>query len=194
MQTLVQNLLDLSRAGSSDLTCSDLHLSTCVERALDALAARLEDAGGRVVVEGELPIIKGDATLLTQLYQNLIGNALKFTPRERIPEIRIGSQEGDDGHRLFVADNGIGIPQQFREEIFSPFKRLHSRDEFEGSGIGLATCRKAVTRHGGRLWVESEPGVGSTFWFTLPGVRKGLEARERDETVEAQVRSESVAG
>jgi len=119
-----------------------------------------------VVEAGQLPMVMGKPPQLTQVFQNLIGNGLKFC-KEGQPEVRV-SAERQGGEWVFsVSDNGIGIDQQYADRIFLIFQRLHKRDEYEGTGIGLAICKKIVERHGGRIWVESEPGKGASFRFTL---------------------------
>ena len=165
MRQLVQDLLALSRSGRQDMSWNDVPLNDCVERALDTLELRIEETGAEIVCE-PLPTVKGDFILLSQLYQNLIGNALKFC-KNRTPHVRISAKQLDGVWVMNVIDNGIGIKPEYAEQIFAPFKRLHGRGEYEGTGIGLAICRKIVERHGGRIWVESEPGKGSTFEFTL---------------------------
>jgi signal transduction histidine kinase len=111
----------------------------------------------------------GNEALLMQLLQNIVGNGLKYCKAER-PVIHIGARKRDDGLWQFsVADNGIGIPAEYHETIFQAFKRLHGVEEYEGTGLGLATCKKIVERHGGRIWCESEQGQGTTFHFTLEG-------------------------
>lgn len=170
MQNLVQDLLTLSRAGKKAMASEVIPLAECVDAALLALDTRIGESNAEVRVEGELPEVVGDRTLVTQLYQNLIGNAVKFRrPGER-SVVRVGADRRDEGDEvtLFVADNGIGMKPEYLDQIFSPFKRLHGRGEYEGTGIGLSICAKAVDRHGGRIWVESEPGAGTTFLFTLP--------------------------
>lgn len=166
MQTLVQDLLQLSRAGKSAMKREPLKLDDCADRAIDALAVRVETTKA-TVERSPLPDVWGDRTMLTQLFQNLIGNALKFIPHDRPPVVRVGAERQGDMWLVTVEDNGIGIKPEYAEQIFSPFKRLHGRDKYEGSGIGLSICRKCVERHGGRIWVESEPGVGSRFRFTI---------------------------
>ena len=112
-------------------------------------------------------MIAGDATLLTQVYQNLLNNALKFTDGAQ-PHICLTAEPAGNSWVLGVRDNGIGIEPQFAQRIFAPFQRLHTRSEYEGTGIGLAICKKVVERHGGRIWVESTPGAGAHFKFLLP--------------------------
>ncbi|MCP3920567.1 MAG: PAS domain S-box protein [bacterium] len=173
MSKLVQDLLQLSRAGRSAMNLEPLALDTCVDRALEALGQRLEETGAELVRD-ELPMVNGDATLLTQLYQNLIGNALKFVPEGRKPVIRLSATATDEGWECAVEDNGIGIDPEQCDAIFSPFKRLHGREQYEGSGIGLSICRRSVERHAGRIRVESAPGEGSRFLFTLPALTAEL--------------------
>lgn len=167
MQTLVQDLLTLCRAGKSAMRRERVSLDACVERALQALSARVEETGAKIARE-QLPVVMGDATLLTQLYQNLLSNALKFTAPGRRPQVRVTAEQPEGGAWVFgVSDNGIGLKPEYAEQIFAPFKRLHSRDQYEGTGIGLSVCRKAVERHGGAIWVESQPDQGARFRFTL---------------------------
>jgi light-regulated signal transduction histidine kinase (bacteriophytochrome) len=165
MRELVQDLLALSRSGRQNMKWEEVDLKEIVNLAIDALALRVEETGAQIV-RHELPVVKGDKSLLTQLYQNLISNALKF--RSQVPP-RIELSAENIGGRLIlaVADNGIGLKPEHAERIFVPFERLHERGEYEGTGIGLAICRKIVQRHAGRIWVESEPGKGAHFKFTI---------------------------
>ncbi len=165
MQTLVQDLLTLSRAGRAGMNWAAISLDRCVDRALDALQERIQETGA-TIERMPLPMVEGDELLLTQLYQNLIGNALKFAGR-KAPVVCITVAETAGRRVLGVHDAGIGIAPQYAEQIFAPFKRLHARGEYEGSGIGLAICRRVVERHHGRIWVESELGDGAHFRFTL---------------------------
>jgi signal transduction histidine kinase len=166
MQTLVRDLLALSRAGRNAMSREPVRLDACVDRALQDLALRIEESQA-VVERVPLPEVLGDATLLTQLYQNLLGNALKFVLPGRRPEIRLTAERAGEEWVLGVQDNGLGIKPEYAETIFAPFKRLHGVGEYEGTGIGLAICRRVVERHGGRIWVESEPGRGSHFRFAM---------------------------
>lgn len=173
MRTLVQDLLALSRSGKSEMKRARVPLDRLVEDALDALSVQI-DSTGAVVTRDPLPEIEVDKTLITQVYQNLIGNALKFAAPDRNPAVHLAAEETDEGVRLSVIDNGIGIASEYSEKVFAPFKRLHSRSQKEGSGVGLSICRRAVERHGGRIWVESKEGTGSRFIFVLPQGKDAL--------------------
>ena len=126
------------------------------------------EESGAIIECGELPAVRGDATQLLQLFQNLLANAIKFHRPGEAPRVSLSAQARPEGWRFAVTDNGIGIAAEYFERIFALFQRLHGRTEYPGTGIGLALCKKIVERHGGRIGVESEPGRGSTFWFTLP--------------------------
>jgi two-component system sensor histidine kinase/response regulator len=166
MQTLIQDLLALSRAGRAHPKKEKVSLRECADLALEALAVRVKETGAQILRD-KLPDVWGDSTLLTQLYQNLIGNALKFSGDQR-PIIHLTFEEQEGTPIFGVKDNGIGIEPNYAREVFKPFMRLHGRAEYEGSGVGLAICRKIVGRHGGKIWVESEPGRGAHFRFTFP--------------------------
>jgi signal transduction histidine kinase len=166
MQALIQDLLALSRAGRAPQKKEKVSLRECADLALEALAMRVKETGAQIMRD-KLPDVWGDSTLLTQLYQNLIGNALKFSGDQR-PIIQLTFEEREGAQVFGVKDNGIGIEPNYAREIFKPFRRLHGRAEYEGSGVGLAICRKIVGRHGGKIWVESEPGKGAHFRFTFP--------------------------
>jgi len=114
-----------------------------------------------------LPTVRADLLQLTQLFQNLLGNALKFRS-EAPPKIHLDVRRDGEYWQFSVRDNGIGINPEFQDQIFDVFRRLHTHQQYEGTGIGLAICKKIVDRHGGRIWVESQPGQGATFCFTLP--------------------------
>jgi len=173
MQKLVQDLLALSRYGRRSMKLEDVSLDDIVDMALDALALRIEETGAELV-RSDLPVIRGDRSLVVQLYQNLIGNALKFCG-DKPPRVELTAETVSGCWTLGVADNGIGLDPKYAEQIFSPFKRLHGRDDYEGTGIGLAICRKIVERHGGRIWVESERGKGAHFKFTLGELGEGVQ-------------------
>ena len=141
-----------------------------VRQATKNIEATFEESGA-VLHCGPLPTVPGDEALLVQLFQNLIGNAIKYRG-DRPPEVHVTAEPDDGGWRFSVSDNGIGIDPEFRKRIFVIFQRLHARDEYSGTGIGLAICERIVERHGGRIWVESEPGAGSIFHFTIPATER----------------------
>jgi PAS domain S-box-containing protein len=165
MQTLVQDLLALSRSGRKSMKWEEVALDECVTQALDVLEVRVSETGAQIR-RGALPTVRGDRRLLTQLFQNLIGNALKFHGKEPLL-IELSAEKAGNRWILGVDDNGIGLKPEYAEQIFLPFKQLHGRHEYGGTGIGLAICRKIVERHGGSIWVESEPGNGAHFKFTI---------------------------
>ncbi len=132
----------------------------------EELAVELEEAGAELVVQEPLPALYADGGRMRQVFANLIENAVKFRSEERAPRIEVGCQQQGDYYRFHVADNGIGIAPQYHERIFALFQQLDA--QVEGVGMGLALVRKIVEHHGGRVWVESEPEKGSTFYFTVP--------------------------
>jgi PAS domain S-box-containing protein len=167
MSRLINDLLEYSRVGTRGKPLRPTDCSVVFEMARDNLRAAIEESGASVTAD-PLPTVLGDETQLVQLFQNLIGNSIKFRAGRGI-RVHVGA-ERQDGQWLFrVADNGIGIEPQYAERIFVIFQRLHSRVEYPGTGIGLAICKKIVERHGGRIWVESRAGEGSTFYFLLQG-------------------------
>jgi PAS domain S-box-containing protein len=167
MQGLIQDLLAYSRAGTAGKALREISGEDALNGALTNLRASIKQSGA-LVTHDALPSIRMDDTQLVQVFQNLIGNAIKYRSDE-VPHIHI-SVTKDGGHewRFSVSDNGLGIDPQYFHRIFVLFQRLHGREEFEGTGIGLAVCKKILERVGGRIWVESQPGMGSTFHFALP--------------------------
>lgn len=166
MQTLVRDLLAFSRVGRQGAPLQSVDCNAVVAIALQNLQAAIQDSGARIEYS-QLPTLIADSSQLTQLFQNLIGNAIKFRGAEP-PQIRVSAEKRDKDWLFSVTDNGIGIAPQHAELVFVIFKRLHTQAEYPGSGIGLAICKKIVEQRGGRIWVESEPGRGSAFKFTLP--------------------------
>lgn len=166
MQRLIQDLLTYSRAGSRELTPERVDASKVLREVLADLEPVIRDCGAAVSAD-PLPAVIADYGQFTRLLQNLIGNALKFHAPDRAPQVRVAARRAGGEWVFSVADNGIGIETKFAEDIFKMFRRLHSSSAYAGTGIGLAVARKIVERHGGRIWVESEPGQGSTFHFTL---------------------------
>ena len=149
------------------VAASYLDLDALVGTVVHSLDESLRSSGG-VVVTGVLPIVQGDEAQLGQLFLNLIGNALKFHHPGRAPRVVIAARPDAAGWLLSISDNGIGIAPEFRERVFQLFRRLHTPEEFPGTGIGLSICRKVVERHGGRIWIEDGPGRGTSLVFTLP--------------------------
>ena len=166
MQVLIQDLLAFSRVGRNVAANKSVDCSAMLEEVLQALAAAIQESGA-VVTHGELPTVWADHTQIAQLFQNLIGNALKFRG-ESPPVISVQAEKAGQQWLFSVSDNGIGIAPEHAENIFVVFQRLHARTEYPGNGIGLAICKKIFERNGGRIWVESKAGSGSTFKFTLP--------------------------
>ena len=171
MQRLIEDLLTYSRAGTRGMELLPTSSNACLQQALLGLQAAVEDSGA-LVTHDRLPRVMADATQLTQVFQNLIGNAIKYQG-PGIPHVHISvTREGQKKWMFSVKDNGLGIERQYFERIFGMFQRLHKRQEFAGTGIGLAICKKIVERHGGTISVESEPGHGSTFHFALNGAER----------------------
>jgi signal transduction histidine kinase len=165
MRTLIKDLLDYSRIGRKK-SLAPVDCNEVMNMVLADLHIAIKESGAEIKT-GELPVIRGYTTELKQLFQNLIINAIKFRKKEVHPEIEIVSQQVRSGYEFMIKDNGIGIPEEHNERIFVIFQRLHTRTEYEGSGIGLSHCKKIVELHGGRIWVKSNPGEGSTFHFTI---------------------------
>ena len=166
MQKLVQDLLTFSRVGRQGGTQASTDCNAVLEVSLKNLEASIRESGA-VVEYAQLPLVIADGSQLVQLFQNLIGNAIKFRGSEP-PLIRVSARVRRKEWLFSVADNGIGIAPEQAENVFVIFRRLHAHSEYPGNGIGLSICKKIVEQHGGRIWVESEPGRGSTFQFTLP--------------------------
>jgi light-regulated signal transduction histidine kinase (bacteriophytochrome) len=169
MQELINDLLTLSRVGRSSEPMSAVSLDDVVARALSNVSASIEAADATVTVD-PLPEVLGERTLLVGLFQNVISNAVKFREPTRPATVAVRvSGGGDAPFRFDVVDNGIGIEPQYRDRVFVVFQRLHTREEYSGTGIGLAICRKIVEHHGGRMWIADEhEGPGTTISFTLP--------------------------
>ncbi|WP_068278592.1 sensor histidine kinase [Aldersonia kunmingensis] len=172
MQVLINDLLTFSRVGRLNVATSDVDLDSAVNTALDNLSTTIEENGAQIVLpEGPLPHVSGDPTLFVMLWQNLIGNAVKFRQPDTAPRIVVEYEPGpeNDGEWLFsVTDNGIGIGEEFVDKVFVIFQRLHGRDVYTGTGIGLALCKKIVEYHGGTIWIDSSFTEGTRFHFTLP--------------------------
>ena len=180
MQTLINDLLAFSRVGTKGSEFKATDCESVLERTLGYLQASIDENGAQVTHD-PLPAVMADAGQLGQVLQNLIGNAIKFRGQEP-PRIHVSARRDGDGWTFSVRDNGIGVGPEYHDRIFVIFQRLHGRDEYQGTGIGLAICKKIVERHGGRIWLDSQPGKGTTFYFTLGA----LPERARQAGVEAQ--------
>jgi signal transduction histidine kinase len=172
MQVLINDLLTFSRVGRLTVTHATVALDTTLDTALGNLAAAIEESGAQIKRDGPLPQVTGDATLMTMLWQNLIGNAVKFRREDHAPRVIIDCERGAGDHVGYwvfsVTDNGIGIAPEFAEKVFVIFQRLHGRDAYAGTGIGLALCKKIVELHGGIIGIDTSNSSGTRFWFTLP--------------------------
>jgi PAS domain S-box-containing protein len=165
MWRLINDLLTYSRVGTQSKGLQSTDCETVLQHSLDNLKVAIEESEA-VITHDSLPTVMGDPLQLGQLFQNLIGNALKFRGKEP-PRVHISARRNGGGWTFSVRDNGIGIAPEYAKRIFVIFQRLHNREEYPGTGIGLAICKKIVERHGGRIWADSEVGKGTTFYFTL---------------------------
>jgi signal transduction histidine kinase len=175
MQLLINDLLTFSRVGRLHTNHTEVDLDAALDAALDNLSTAIEESAAEIVrPQQPLPHVDGDPTLLTMVWQNIIGNAVKFRRPATAPKIAIDCQPGTgpvgDEWRLSVSDNGIGIAEEFADKVFIIFQRLHGRDEFSGTGIGLALCKKIVEYHGGSIWIEPSRTEGTRICFTLPAI------------------------
>jgi PAS domain S-box-containing protein len=166
MQALIIDLLTMSRVGTHGKQLAPCESAVALERALSNLRLAIDESGA-MVTHDAMPKLTADISQLTQLFQNLIGNAIKFRG-DTSPTVHVGAEKKSDEWLFSVRDNGIGIAPDFFDRIFVIFQRLHGKHEYPGTGIGLSVCKKIVERHGGKIWIESEPGKGTIFYFTLP--------------------------
>lgn len=167
MQGLIADLLTYSRVSLKEKDLASVDFNKIIDQVLvNHLGQAVKESGARVTFD-RLPTITADAPQMVQLFQNLIGNAIKYHSA-KTPQVMISAQKNGQQWQFSVADNGIGIAPEFHERIFMIFERLHSRDKFQGTGVGLAICKKIVEKHGGRIWLESQEGQGTTFHFILP--------------------------
>ncbi len=166
MRQLIDDLLEYSRVDSQGKEFTPVNMQDVIDETLAILKSRIEESNVQVIT-GPLPVISGDETQMIRVMQNLIGNAIKFHGPEP-PKICVSASEGRNEWTFAVKDNGIGLDMQYSDKIFQMFQRLHNKEEYPGTGIGLAVTKKIVERHRGRIWVESEEGKGATFFFTIP--------------------------
>lgn len=168
MSTLIKDLLEYSRVETTGKPLESVDFAAALDWATGNVRAAIEDAKASVTYD-KMPVVRGDAAQLKRLLQNLLSNALKYRDRNRALEVHVSAEQDGARWKIGVHDNGIGIDAEYQDKIFEIFHRLHGRDEYPGTGIGLAICKKIVERHGGTIWVESTAGEGSTFYFTLMG-------------------------
>lgn len=171
MQGLINDLLLYSRVETKGQAFKTTDCNKSVEMAVSNLALAIEENDATVTAD-ELPVVFADSSQMLQVFQNLISNAIKFRSSER-PHIQISAQKSDHCWHFTISDNGLGIDMKYADRIFVIFQRLHSREQYPGSGIGLAICKKIVERHGGMIWIESKLGQGTTFHFTVPTSQEG---------------------
>jgi len=167
MEELVDSLLTFSRVNAKRGTIKPIDLSKLCQVIQSELATTIEEQNAVIQLSNLPDIVYADKIKFKQLLQNLITNGIKFSKKGRSPIVKIQCEEQVDSWRFEVKDNGIGIDEQFKEKIFLIFQRLHTKEEYQGTGIGLALCKKIVEQHGGNIWVESEEGEGSRFIFTI---------------------------
>jgi len=174
MKELIKNLLTYSQLTKEEILLEDVNVSDVFSEALQNVRTSIEASNAEIIIENEVGSIRGDRVQLVQLMQNLVSNALKFTSNDT-PKIRIRCTRENGEVKFSVSDNGIGIAEGDLNKVFEIFRRLHTKKEYPGTGIGLAICKKIVDRHGGRIWPESKPGRGTTFYFTL---NEGISQRQ----------------
>jgi light-regulated signal transduction histidine kinase (bacteriophytochrome) len=179
MGQLIEDLLNLSRIARGTIETEEVDLSGLAAEVAKELAVQNPGRQIEVSIEPDLSVT-GDARLLRVALENLFGNAWKFTRAQAQPGFRFGRSESAEGPTFFVRDNGVGFDMAHSAQLFVPFQRLHSDSEFEGTGIGLATVQRVIHSHGGRIWAESRPGMGATFYFTIQ--TEGRRVLDRDET------------
>ena len=184
MQVLINDLLAFSRVGRLSADFEAVDLDRCAHRAVDNLSVRIEDTGATVEID-DLPVVDGEANLLTAVFQNLIGNAMKFRKPDVAPVVRVVATESPEHWEVSVADNGIGIEPEYADRVFVIFQRLHTKDAYSGTGIGLALCRRIIEHHGGSIWVDTTVTDGTTVRFTLPKPTAEDEPAPADDAVAA---------
>lgn len=167
MHGMVGELLEYARIGNEEMRYSDVDMEAEFKHVLDNLAAFIKEHRA-TITHGPLPIVRGNPVQLMRVMQNLIGNAIKFHSPNVSPQISVGAEKTGPLWRFHVQDNGIGMASDYTQQIFEPFRQLHARNEYHGTGIGLAICKRIIEKHGGTIWATSEVGKGSTFYFTVP--------------------------
>ena len=177
MQNLVNDLLEYSRIGQEAENTKDINMNNMMGLIKDNLKDSIDSSDAKIIYD-DLPTVHANPVRLMRLLQNIVGNAIKYQPNEIAPEINIGAVKGDDMWVISIRDNGIGMRPEYCEKIFEPFKRLHGKNEYSGTGMGLAICRKIVEDFGGKIWAKSDLGEGSVFYFTIPQNNKSITKKD----------------
>lgn len=164
MRSVIHALLTLSRVDSQEILFEPTDSRAALQEALKSLKPVIEERSALIEI-GDLPEVEAEPTLLMLLFQNLIGNALKFS---KSPVIKVAATQNDSGWLFSVTDNGVGFDMKYVDQLFNRFKRLHAKAQYPGTGLGLALCKRIIERHGGAIWAQSEPDVGTTIFFTIP--------------------------
>ncbi|MGB9979622.1 sensor histidine kinase [Methanobacterium sp.] len=167
MQNLIKGLLEYSRVDTQGNPFHDFETTNALKNALDNLESSIEESSAEISYNS-LPVISGDFNQISRVFQNIIGNAIKYSKKDEIPKINVKTKKEDNSYIFLISDNSIGMKKEDMDKIFEPFRRLHGVGEYSGSGIGLAIVKRIIERHGGNIWVESELDKGSTFYFTIP--------------------------
>jgi len=167
ISTLLDDLLNYARISQSTAEFKKVEVKKLIDDLLKSIEINIKEKQANVIVKGDLPDVKGDASQINQLFQNMILNGIKFQDKNK-PEIIISAKRKASMIEFAIKDNGIGMDPKYFDKIFIIFQRLHTKEAYEGTGMGLAICKRIVERAGGRIWVESEHGRGSTFYFTIP--------------------------
>jgi PAS domain S-box-containing protein len=178
MQEMIQDLLEFSRVSNTTIISTEVDGAVALEHALDSMQISIQESKAQITFD-ILPKFGGNSIQFTRLLQNLISNAIKYQAPGSIPYIHIGLESQNEFWLISIKDNGVGIPLEFKDQIFQPFRRLHSWDAINGTGLGLAICKKIIENIGGQIWVESTPNLGSVFYFTIPKIQKSVDSINR---------------
>jgi signal transduction histidine kinase len=188
MQNLLNDLLQYSRLNKNQKDKKAVNMNNIVAVVTHNLQVSIRDTHTEIISE-PLPILTASISEMTQLFQNLVANSIKFRQIDVFPKIEIGIKDEAENYVFSFKDNGIGIEEKYKERVFNVFEKLHNHSEYEGSGIGLSTCRKIVQNMGGKIWIESEFGVGTTFYFTLPKGKESINSPLNEKNVSSLVNS-----
>ena len=167
MDKLISDLLTLSKVTRTQLSLSEIDMAGMARSMYHEVLNNFDSSKIKIDIK-QMPRVLADTTLIRQVWQNLIGNALKYSSPKELMIIEIGGEKLEDENIYYIKDNGVGFNPEYKSKIFETFQRLHRADEFEGTGIGLSVVQRIVSRHGGRVWAESVEGEGATFWFSMP--------------------------